>query len=70
MSLVASSLGAWILFGPPSAATWGGIGAIIGYALGAAMPMIILLKLGVKLRQFPSGNTFTEIIRLKFEKAI
>ena len=29
-SLVASALGAWILFGPASAATWGGIGAGIG----------------------------------------
>ena len=29
-SLVASALGAWILFGPASAATWGGIGAVIG----------------------------------------
>ena len=31
-SLVASALGAWILFGPASASTWGGIGAVIGYA--------------------------------------
>ena len=29
-SLTASALGAWILFGPASAATWGGIGAVIG----------------------------------------
>ena len=29
-SLVASALGAWILFGPASASTWGGIGAVIG----------------------------------------
>ena len=28
-SLVASALGAWILFGPASAATWGGIGAVL-----------------------------------------
>ena len=28
-SLNASALGAWILFGPASAATWGGIGAVI-----------------------------------------
>ena len=27
-SLVASALGAWILFGPASASTWGGIGAV------------------------------------------
>jgi Na+/proline symporter len=26
-SLVASALGAWVLFGPVAAATWGGIGA-------------------------------------------
>ena len=32
-SLVASALGAWILFGPASAATWGGIGAVVGYSL-------------------------------------
>ena len=29
-SLTASALGAWILFGPASASTWGGMGAIIG----------------------------------------
>ena len=29
-SLVASALGAWVLFGPVAAATWGGIGAVIG----------------------------------------
>ena len=45
-SLTASALGAWILFGPASAATWGGIGAIIGYALGAAFPLFILIFLG------------------------
>ena len=35
-SLVASALGAWILFGPASAATWGGIGSVVGYSLGTA----------------------------------
>ena len=32
-SLVASALGAWILFGPVAAATWGGVGAVIGLSL-------------------------------------
>ena len=32
-SLAASALGAWVLFGPASAATWGGIGAVIGLSL-------------------------------------
>ena len=66
-SLVASSLGAWILFGPASAATWGGIGAVIGYALGTAFPLFILINLGQKFRkQFPNGKTLVEVIRLKF----
>jgi Na+/proline symporter len=42
-TLIASSLGAWILFGPPTAATWGGFGSVIGYALGTAFPMILLV---------------------------
>ena len=66
-SLVASALGAWILFGPASAATWGGIGAVIGYALGTAFPLFVLLKLGIKIRkQYPEGKTITEVIRVKF----
>ena len=48
-SLTASAIGAWILFGPASAATWGGIGAVIGYALGTAFPMIFFIMLGKKL---------------------
>ena len=47
-SLTASALGAWILFGPVSAATWGGIGAVIGYSLGTAFPMFFLIYLGKK----------------------
>ena len=65
-SLVASALGAWILFGPASAATWGGIGAVIGYALGTAFPLFILIYLGTKFRKnFPKGKTLIEIIRKK-----
>ena len=68
-SLVASALGAWILFGPASAATWGGIGSVIGYSLGTAFPMIALIFLGKKIRKvFPKGNTLTEFIYHKFGK--
>ena len=56
-SFIASALGAWILFGPPAAATWGGLGSIIGYALGTAFPMIALIYLGKKIRKdFPKGS--------------
>ena len=68
-SLVASALGAWILFGPASAATWGGIGSVIGYSLGTAFPMIALIYLGKRIRNiFPSGITFTQFIFYKIGK--
>ena len=68
-SFVASALGAWILFGPASAATWGGIGSVIGYSLGTAFPMIALIFLGSKIRKvFPRGSTLTEFIYHKLGK--
>ena len=70
-SLVASALGAWILFGPASAATWGGIGAVVGYALGTAFPMIFLIYLGEKIRsEFPKGSTLIEFLRKRFRKSL
>ena len=70
-SLVASALGAWILFGPASAATWGGIGAVVGYALGTAFPMIFLIYLGKKIRsEFPKGSTLIEFLRKRFRKSL
>jgi len=68
-SLTASALGAWILFGPASAATWGGIGAVIGYSLGTAFPMIALIFLGKKIRDiYPHGSSLIEFLRIKFGK--
>jgi Na+/proline symporter len=70
-SLVASALGAWIMFGPAAAATWGGIGAVIGYALGTAFPMIFLIYLGKKIRtEFPKGSSLIEFMRKKFGKSL
>jgi len=66
-SLAASALGAWILFGPASAATWGGFGAVIGYALGASTPMLLLYNFGPKIRkEFPKGLSLTEFIKKRF----
>jgi len=70
-SLIASALGAWILFGPAAAASWGGIGAVIGYALGTAFPMIFLIYLGKKIRsEFPKGSSLIEFMRKKFGKSL
>jgi len=66
-SLTASALGAWILFSPASAATWGGIGTVIGYALGAACPLILIYFFGPRLRkEMPNGVTLTQFIKKKF----
>ena len=70
-SLVASALGAWILFGPVAASTWGGIGAVIGYALGTGFPMIFLIYLGKKIRtDFAKGSSLIEYMRQKFGKSL
>ena len=70
-SLTSSALGAWILFGPASAATWGGLGAIIGYSLGTAFPMFFLIFLGKKIREeFPNGFSLIEFMRKKFGKSL
>ena len=59
------------MFGPVSAATWGGIGAIIGYSLGTAFPMIFLIYLGKKIRnEFPKGSSLIEFMRKKFGKSL
>ena len=59
------------MFGPASAATWGGIGAVIGYALGTAFPMIFLIYLGKKIRsEFPKGSTLIEFLRKRFGKSL
>jgi len=70
-SLTASALGAWILFGPASASTWGGVGAIIGYSLGTAFPMFFFIYLGKKIRkEFPEGSSLIEFMRKKFGKSL
>ena len=70
-SLTASALGAWILFGPASAATWGGIGAVIGFSLGTAFPMFFLIYLGKKIRrELPKGSSLIEFMRKKFGKSL
>ncbi len=70
-SLSSSALGAWILFGPVSAATWGGIGSIIGYSLGTAFPMFFLIYFGKKIRKdLPKGSSLIEFMRKKFGKSL
>jgi len=66
-SLVASCFGVWILIGPSEAATWGGLGAIIGYSFGQAFPFLAFYFFGKRMRKImPSGNSLTQFVFIRF----
>lgn len=67
MTLLASSLGAWILFSPAQAATWGGLAAVIGYALGSMSPRLAMIPLGRRMRELmPNGHSLTEFLIARY----
>jgi len=71
LTLLASSLGAWILFSPPQAATWGGLAAVTGYALGAMAPRLAMMPLGARMRALmPRGHTLTEFLLARYGRSM
>ncbi len=67
LTLMASTLGAWILFSPAQAATWGGLAAVIGYALGSVSPRLVMIPLGKRMRELiPHGHTLTEFLMARY----
>lgn len=67
LTLMASTLGTWILFGPAQAATWGGLAAIAGYALGSLAPRLAMIPLGRRLRDLsPGGHSLTEFVMSRY----
>lgn len=66
-TVVASVIGAWILFSPAEAATWAGMPGIIGYALGQAAPLLALALIGPRMRALmPHGHSLTEYARHRY----
>jgi SSS family solute:Na+ symporter len=66
-SLIASCFGVWILIGPAEAATWGGLGAIIGYSFGQALPFLAIYFFGKRMRKImPNGNSLTQFVFVRF----
>ena len=61
-TLVASSVGAWILFSPvEAAAAFGGLSALVGYGVGSAVPLVAYAWLGTRIREYvPRGHSITE----------
>jgi Na+/proline symporter len=67
LTLMASTLGTWILFGPAQAATWGGLAAVSGYALGSLAPRLVMIPLGRRLRELsPGGHSLTEFVMSRY----
>jgi Na+/proline symporter len=61
-TLVASVMGVWILLAPVEAgAAFGGVSAVLGYAVGEAIPMLAYARLGPRIRELiPEGHSLTE----------
>ncbi|MFT4191145.1 MAG: sodium:solute symporter [Comamonas sp.] len=71
LTLMAGTLGAWILFSPAQAATWGGLAAVIGYALGSASPRLAMIPLGRRMRELmPGGHTLTEFLLARYGRPL
>ena len=66
-TLVASVIGAWILFSPAETGTWAGLPGLIGYGLGQAAPLLAFIVIGPRMRRMmPEGHSLTEYVWHRF----
>jgi SSS family solute:Na+ symporter len=71
LSFLASGLGAWILFAPPEIGAFVGPLALSGYAIGAALPFLILAWIGARVRkQLPSGRSIGDYASSRYGTAM
>lgn len=67
LSFLASGMGAWILFAPPEVGAFVGPIALGGYALGSALPFIVLALCGPAIRRhLPEGRSIGEFAASRF----
>ena len=66
LSIFASGMGIWILFGPSEVGYYGGFYDVFGYALSSATPFLLLAYLGPVIRNItPEGITLADFVRKK-----
>ena len=66
LSLFASGMGIWLLFGPSEVGYYGGFYEVFGYALSSATPFLLLAYLGPIIRDLtPEGITLADFVRKK-----
>ncbi|MCH2358936.1 MAG: hypothetical protein MK235_05440 [Candidatus Poseidoniales archaeon] len=66
LSLFASGVGIWLLFSPAEVGYYGGFWDVLGYALSAATPFLLLAYVGPKIRRkLPDGVTLADFVRMR-----
>ncbi|MEE8602025.1 sodium:solute symporter [Euzebya tangerina] len=67
LSFLAAGLGAWILFAPPEVGAGVGLLGVLGYAVGAGLPVLLFGLLGRRIRRaVPEGHSIGEFARLRY----
>lgn len=70
-TIIASAMGAWILFSPPEVGATSGLVGIIGYCIGQAAPSGIFARVGPRIRQLmPHGHSLNEYVLHRFGNAM
>ncbi len=71
LSFVASGMGAWILFAPPEIGAFIGPVALAGYALGSALPLVVLGLYGPIIRRaLPDGRSIAEFAEACYGRGV
>lgn len=71
LSFVASGMGAWILFAPPEIGAFAGPVALAGYALGSALPLVVLGLYGPSIRRrLPEGRSIAEFAEACYGRGV
>ena len=66
LSLFASGMGIWILFGPSEVGYWGGFWDVVGYAVSTSTPFLLLAYVGPMVREkLPDGVTLADYVRMR-----
>lgn len=66
-TLVASSAGVWILFSPVETISWAGVSGLLGYALGQALPLLLIAFIGLRmLRVLPAESSLPRWAEIRY----
>lgn len=67
LTIFATGMGVWILFGPAEALLTAGIFALVCYALSSTLSLWMFAYLGKKIREVnPDGKSLTEFVLVRF----